>query len=238
MAQGNRNQSEWMAVYRSLRDDIRRGDLPPGAEMPTISALAKSANLTSHGARRVMENLCADGIVHSWQGKGCRVALPKIRLNLNTRQPRFSNTVRAMGFSTVSEVVASKTQGLPRELAPRMSCRAGTKVTRTETLRKVNGRAVALSVDFFLKDRLDGIDVSLRQTGSVSVALSMLGVPYYERDHTSFEVRLPTAHEALLLNIAPQQPVYATMGANIAPDGCLVQVSKGVWRGDCVVYEL
>ncbi|MEM8731074.1 MAG: GntR family transcriptional regulator [Pseudomonadota bacterium] len=238
MAQGETQKAIWVSVYRALRSDICQGRLAPGDKMPTLAALVRSENLSLHGARRVMENLRADGVVQSWQGKGYRVALPKIRLKLNTRQPVFSENVRAMGFATKSEVVATKHLGLPGHLAPRMMRRAGTEVTRTETLRKVNGRTVALSVDYFLKDRLDGIVETLQATGSVSQSLSLLGVPSYERDLTSLEARLPTAHEALMLEIARQQPVYATLGANIAPDGTVVQVSKGIWRSDCIVYEV
>lgn len=237
MSRHQTHRGEWLSVYRSLRHDIHLGTLTPGEKLPTIAALAQSANLSRHGARRVMENLCADGVVQSWQGKGFCVALPKIRLRLNVHQPVFSENIRAMGFAAKSRVVSSKHQALPRDLAPRMLRRAGTEVTRTETLREVDGRTVALSVDFFLKDRLDGIADSLRKTGSVSASLSELGVPYYKRDRTTFEVRLPTPHEALMLDIPPQQPVYATLGANLAPDGQVVQLSQGVWRGDCVVYE-
>ena len=231
------HETRWTNVYRDLRHDIERGVYAPGDDLPTISALAKSTGLTTHGARRAMERLSAEGRAQSWQGKGFRVAMPRLRLSLQVRRPVFGEHVRALGFATSSEVVSSKQQGLPRHLAKRMRYRAGTEVLCTETLRKVNGCVVALSVDYFHKGRLNGIIETLAETGSVSRALAIHGVSSYERDYTSFEARLPTAHEALLLGIPKQQPVYATLGANIAEDGSIVQISKGVWRGDCVVYQ-
>lgn len=231
------HETRWTNVYRDLRHDIERGVYAPGDDLPTISSLAKSTGLTTHGARRAMERLSAEGRAQSWQGKGFRVAMPKVSLDLKVRRPVFGERVRALGFATTSEVVSSKQQGLPRHLAKRMRYRAGTEVLCTETLRKVNGCVVALSIDYFHKGRLNGIVETLAETGSVSRSLAIHGVSSYERDYTSFEARLPTAHEALLLGIPKQQPVYATLGANIAEDGSIVQISKGVWRGDCVVYQ-
>ena len=228
---------KWTSVYRDLRRDIEAGVYAPGADLPTITALAKAAGLTKHGARRVMERLCEEQHAQSWQGKGFRVAMPRLRFRLDARKPAFAEHVRAQGFDTESELIAGKPQRLPRGLAKRMQCRAGTDVLWTETLRKVNGSVVALSVDYFRKDKLDGIVETLADTGSVSKSLAVHGVETYRRDRTMFETRLPSAHEALVLGIPRQQPVYATMGANIAEDGTIVQISQGIWRGDCVVYE-
>ncbi|MEO0989348.1 MAG: GntR family transcriptional regulator [Pseudomonadota bacterium] len=227
----------WLDAYRGLREDIERGRLAPGQDLPTLSALAKTAGLTSHGARRVMDRLRQDGHVQAWQGKGFRVAIPKIRLNLRAKRPAFREHMEALGWSSNSEVIAGRSMRLTHELARRMRQRSGTKVISTETIRKVNGRAVALSTDYFLQDRLSGIDATLAETGSVSRSLAAHGVPTYKRDITSLEARLPSAHEALVLSIPKNQPIYMTLGANCGPDGDIVQLSRGVWRADCVVYE-
>jgi DNA-binding GntR family transcriptional regulator len=234
---GGETAKKWTSAYRDLRHDIKAGIYAPGAELPTIAALAKSAGLTNHGARRAMERLCLEGYAQSWQGRGFCVAMPRLQYRLGVRKPAFAEHARAQGFQSASELLAGKPQRLPRQLAERMQCRAGTDVLWTETLRKINGRAVALSIDYFRKDRLDGIVETIADTGSVSQALAMHGVENYRRDRTSFETRLPSAHEALVLGIPRMQPVYATLGANIADDGTIVQVSQGIWRGDCVVYE-
>jgi DNA-binding GntR family transcriptional regulator len=235
---GDGTATNWMSVYCDLRHDIKTGAYDAGADLPTIAALAKSTGLTKHGARRAMERLCQEGYAQSWQGKGFRVAMPRLCFRLNERKPAFAKNARAQGFETASELIAGRPQRLPRGLADRMQCRAGTGVLWTETLRKVNGRVVALSVDYFRQDRLDGIVDTIAETGSVSQSLAKHGVNSYRRDRTSFETRLPSAHEALVLGIPRTQPVFATLGANLAEDGTVVQVSQGIWRGDCVVYEM
>lgn len=234
---GGGTAMKWVSVYCDMRHDIKSGAYDAGADLPTIAALAKSTGLTKHGARRAMERLCLEGYAQSWQGAGFRVAMPRLRFRLDERKPAFAKHVRAQGFESASELIAGKAQRLPRSLADHMRCRAGTGVLWTETLRKANGRVVALSVDYFRKDRLDGIVDTIADTGSVSRSLAKHGVTSYRRDRTSFETRLPSAHEALVLCIPHLQPVFATLGVNLAEDGTVVQVSQGIWRGDCVVYE-
>ena len=234
---GAENTRKWTSAYRDLLHDIKVGAFAPGAELPTIAGLAKSAGLTNHGARRAMEQLCREGYAQSWQGKGFRVAMPRLQFRLDARRPTFAEHARAQGFQPASTLIAGKPRCLPRDLAKRMQCRAGTAVLWTETKRKVNGCVVALSIDYFRRDRLDGIVETIAETGSVSQSLAIHGVDGYRRDRTLFETRLPSAHEALVLGIPRTQPVYATLGANLAKDGTIVQLSQGIWRGDCVVYE-
>lgn len=230
-------RADWLDVYHALRADITQGVRQPGTDLPTISSLARETGLTSYGARRVLERLCEEGRAQSWQGRGYRVSMPHIHFKVSQKQPVFGDHIRAQGFTTTSELTSSKTVGAPAEVARLMRPKSGTRLRLTEMLRRVNGRPVALSLDYFRRDRLDGIHKSLARTGSVSASLSEHGITSYRRDATLLTCRAPTAHEAALLEIPRSQAVYATLGANLAPDGDVVQVSKAIWRADCVSYE-
>lgn len=228
---------DWRDVYRRFKDNIDRATLAPGADLPTIGALAKSTGLTPYGARRVLERLKSEDLAQSWQGKGYRVAFPRLTLSMRERRPTFTEQVRAQGYAPSSELLSGRAVALPHSLSRRAKKRAGTKVIRTETVRKVNGVPVALSVDYFLQQRMEGIVETVADLGSISNSLSMLGVDSYHRDRTSIEARLPTAHESVTLEIPRSQPVYATIGANLTQDGAIFQISTGLWRADCVSYE-
>lgn len=228
---------EWKDVYRAMCQDIAAGRLAPGDDLPTISGLAKETGLRPHGARRVLERLCKDGRAQSWQGKGFCVAMPTIRMRLDNKSPAFGDTIRSLGYIASSSFLSSKTIGMPPDVAERMRQRQGKRAKLTQTLRHVNDRPVALSLDYFVKDRLGDIDASLSRTGSVSRALVEHGISQYRRDFSELTCRFPTEHEAVMLQIPRTQPVYATIGANFDTGGEVFQVSKGIWRADCVVYE-
>lgn len=238
MAMPMRKNLEWWDTYRSFRHEIDRGILAPGTDLPTISKLAKDTGLSPYAARKVMERLRQGGHVQSWQGKGYRVAMPVIRLRMDHKSPVFGARLRALGFSARSELVAARKVGLPSTVAHRLGTRPGARAKLTETLREVNGRPVALSMDYFADRKFDDIDlVALAATGSVSAALAEVGIDEYRRDFTELTCRPPTAHEALVLNIPRTQSVYVTMGGNTDNKGELFQISKAIWRSDCVCYE-
>lgn len=237
MARHDTRKSAWLDVYRALRSDIDRGNLEPSDDLPTISSLASISGLSPYGARRVLERLCKEGRAQSWQGKGFRVAMPVIRLSTSEHCPKFGDTITALGYQSSSALLSSKTVGLNEQVARRMRSRPGAKAIMTETIRKVNGRPVALSHDFFVRNRLGGIAKTLATNGSVSRSLEEYGFASYRRDFTELACRFPTEHEALLLGIPRSQPVYATLGANLVSRDDVIQVSCGVWRADCVVYE-
>ena len=237
MAKDETQPAAWRDVYQRLRRDIDTGTLPPGADLPTIAELARMTGVTPHGARRVFDRLRQEGRVQSWQGKGTRVAMKRLRIPITHVRPTFHEMVRRARRQSRSELLRATTTRLRGEMASRLNRKSGEAVTMTETLRLVDGCAFALSVDYFPTDRFAGMAELVRQTGSISWALAEHGVKTYRRDCTSLEARLPTAHEALMLNIPQGQPVYATMGANLDTRGDYVQLSTGVLRADCVQFE-
>jgi DNA-binding GntR family transcriptional regulator len=225
-------------VYREMRDRIRRHDAEPGAALPTIADLSKRHGLSRHGARRVLEKLRDDGLAHSWQGKGYRVAIPLIPIRMDNDRPSFHENVARAGRSSSSELTSAKLVGLPAQYARRMHQRTGHRVLCTETVRCVDDKVSALSMDFFSAGRFGTLSRALAETGSVSEALATHGVSHYRRDFTSIASRLPTAHEAVVLGIPRSQPVYETVGGNLDKRGEIFQVSTAVWRADCVVFEV
>lgn len=227
----------WRDVLHDYRHMISTGVLEPGSALPTIAELARSACLSEHGARRVLEKLREEGRVQSWHGKGFHVATPQITFEMQVNSPTFGDQVRSLGYTPRSELISGRLQRLPADLAQGLRRRRNAKVLRAETLRRVNGRVVALSTDYFVPERLHEMLGTLSEFGSVSKSLAAHGVPSYRRDRTKIKARLPTAHEALMLGIPKGQPVYATFGFNQDTSGQIFQISLGALRADCVEYQ-
>ena len=237
MPRDETTRTAWRDIYRNLAQEIDTGRLAPGADLPTISELAHETGLTPHGARRVFDQLRTDGRIQSWQGKGARVAMQPLRIQISYVRPTFHELVDKAGRRSSSWLLSAKPKRLNGAQAQRLNRQVGEPVTVTETLRKVDERPIALSVDYFPTDRFQDMPSLLRQRGSISWALAEHGIKTYRRDATWFEARLPTAHEALMLDIPRTQPVYATVGANIDARGDYVQLSTGVLRADCIRFE-
>lgn len=232
-----RQFERWRNVYLGFRKRIEHGELRPGDTLPTLARLADQHGLTCHGARKVMARLRDEGRVESWQGVGHRVSEKRITYRIDDR-PRFNKNLARLGQRGDTRLLATRFIGLPARFADPMDLRPGTRVVQTEVLRFVEGRPLVLSRSFFPADRFEGIEVALAETQSVTKALATFGVSNCERTRTSVETRLPSAHEALQLEIPSNQPVLVTTGRNIDGSGLVVELSYSVSRGDAVTIEI
>ena len=233
-----KSRPNWRDAYRALRHEIDNGILKPGDDLPTLTNLAAKSGLSVHGSRRVLESLCKEGRAQSWQGKGFRVAIPQISLVIATKNPNFGLNVTKLGIEANSEFVSSKMINLREKNAERLKPHKGNKVLLTKMIRKVRGRPIGVSSDYFSTTHLDGIDKIIAKTNSISKALFVFGVNEYSRDFTEVFCRPPTQHESLLLEIPKSQFVFQTRGTNVDKHRNPIQVSCGVWRADCVNLKI
>ena len=237
IGQIERRAADWRQVYDGLRRQIEDGSLAPGKPLPTIAVLADESGLTRHGARRVMERLRDDGWAQSWQGLGYRVAEPRMAYRIDSLA-RFGANVTRLGRSGRTKVVATRTITLPHDLARDMRLKQGTRVYQAELVRFVDARPAILTRNHFPIDRFNGILEALTSKKSITEALASVGINDYSRKNTRIEARLPSLHEAQLLEIPGSQPVVVTTGVNIDDRGDVVELSYTTWRADCVTFEI
>lgn len=229
------NAADWRAIYRDLRAKIDSGELLPGSPLPTIAALAKQTGLTRHGARRVLERLRDEGRTQSWQGVGFRVAETVINYQIDGF-PRWGQSISRMGLENTSCVIASRSVRASRDVALHMRLKTGARIYQAEILRLVDQRPTVLARGHFPMGRFEGILDEISKTGSVAAALAQFGVREYRRTSTQVEARLPTQHEALVLNIPSNQPVLVSTGVNTDPEGAVVELALSVCRADCIRF--
>ena len=227
----------WHRVYVGYRDRIVNGELKPGDRLPTLARLAERHGLTAHGARQVMSRLRNEGRIESWQGVGHRVSEIRVVYRIDNR-PRFNANLARQGRQGGTRLLATRRIGLPTRFSDAMGLRQGTRIVQTEILRFAEGRPVVLAQNFFPADRFLGIEGPLAETESITEALSIFGISGTERQRTSVETRMPSAHEALQLEIPANQPVLVTTGRNVDRHGKVVELSYAVSRGDAVTIEI
>ena len=80
---------KYLQIAQHLRDQIVRGDLPAGAEVPSERQLAESWNVARPTAARALETLRRDGLVASRQGAGTYVLGSEAPRRASYRYYRF-----------------------------------------------------------------------------------------------------------------------------------------------------
>lgn len=111
-------------IGRQISDGIRRliasGELPVGAQVPSVRGLAKQLTVNPNTIAKAYAEMTSEGWLDSRQGLGLFVATPRQRLSEPERERRlamaidgFSSEVVGLGYST-SEIL----ERLQGELAP------------------------------------------------------------------------------------------------------------------------
>jgi DNA-binding transcriptional MocR family regulator len=71
---------KYLALSRALREAIRKGDLPPGAQLPTVRDLAWSLKVTPGTVSRAYQLATQEGLLAATVGRGTFVAAAAPRL--------------------------------------------------------------------------------------------------------------------------------------------------------------
>lgn len=73
MADWTRGEPAYLQVAEALRQKIRSGELTPGEQLPSYSALMRDYDVSITVARSAVSELRAEGLVSTHQGKGAFV---------------------------------------------------------------------------------------------------------------------------------------------------------------------
>lgn len=117
-------------ITRQITDGIRRliatGEIPVGAQLPSVRGLAKQLTVNPNTIARAYNELSNEGWLDSRQGLGLFVAEPRQRLSESERERRlalaidtFGAEVLGLGYST-EEIL----ERLETELAPMLDQRS------------------------------------------------------------------------------------------------------------------
>ena len=229
----------WQVLYREIAEDIRLERFPIGSSLPTQSDLADRYAASRHSVRRALGKLSEDGVISSWQGKQAVVIGTPVVYQINEKT-RFASRLREEGHDVrISALRTSRRMRVNARVARMLRLSARETVSFGEFMHHVNKVPTALGRHYFNSQRfpniLEEVDTS---APSVPEAFRRLGVRDYFRTSTIVEVRQPTAYEALVLEISPNQPVLDLWGQNIDSEGQPIEVTEAVVRTDMVKLEI
>ena len=232
-------------IAQELRERIIRGELEPGAKLPSERELAQSYSTARNTAREAISILANEGLVDVQHGRGSFVRQRPPLLRLGSR---YSRTVREeTGLSPYRAEVArqGRTPKVdctsiervrpPAAVAERLGVRADAKsVVRRENWYFADGDPVQIGVTFIPWQIASG-SVLARQAnlgpGSIYARLEELG-HRIARSREEIGARMPTPEEARGLAIPPGVPVMEVMHTSFDQEGVPFEVTQFVMRAD------
>jgi GntR family transcriptional regulator len=227
-------------VYRQIADNLRvaidAGELPPGSQLPSESALVKDYGVSRVTARRALSILVTDGLVVAEHGRGwfVRRQPPVRRLSLD----RFARRSEGKAAFTVdmeanerrfSVDVIDVSRGKPPAAVAK---RLGLKPSRDVVVRRrrylAEGQPIEYATSYIPTDIAAGTPIEQVDTGPGGIYARMedQGLVFEQYDE-EITARMPTEEEARALSLAPGSPVLHLVRTAVA-SGRAVEVCDTV----------
>jgi DNA-binding GntR family transcriptional regulator len=109
--------AKYLQIAGYLRDQIIRGDIPPGAEVPSERQIAQEWNVSRPTATRALQTLRYQGLVESRQGAGTYVRDVQMHRRAAQRYHRYRDRGAQYAADETVEITAAEITSAPEHIA-------------------------------------------------------------------------------------------------------------------------
>jgi GntR family transcriptional regulator, phosphonate transport system regulatory protein len=227
----------WSTIAATLTKDIAAGHYRPGDRLPTEAALSARFGVNRHTVRHALGALAERGLVHSRRGAGVFVVQRPTDYPLG-RRVRFRQNLLAAGRAPSREISRTETRPSDAEEAGALRLKAGAPVHVVEGVSLADRQPIAAFRSVFPAGRFPGFLALVRETGSITLALTALGLPDYTRAETRLTAQLADPVLALALAIRAGAPVLRTVAINVGPTGIPIEHGLTWFAGERVTLTV
>ncbi len=229
----SRNMPLWQQILETLGGEIDAGLYPPGAKLPTEAELSQRFGVNRHTVRRALEGLRTDGRIHVRRGSGAYVTQGRLDYAIGPRT-RLSHNLSEQGRQPARTWLRIETLPAERADAKALEIEEGEAVVVTEGLGVADEVPISYARSAFPLARLPGIGELLRETGSVTRALSRLGIGDYRRLWTRLTAERPGVMIARHLKMPEAHPVLLAESLNVTTEGVPIEYGRTWFCSDRV----
>lgn len=227
----------WMAIARTLSNDIAEGLYKPGYKLPTEATLAARFGVNRHTVRHAIKSLAEDGLVHARRGAGVFVTTTPTDYPIG-RRVRYHQNLLAAGHTPAKEILLLETRNPSEQERSALELNSSEKVHVYEGLSLSDSQPIAVFQSVFPASKFPNLLEQLRDTRSVTEALERSGVADYTRASTRLNAKLATATQALHLRISENAPILRSIGINVDETGMPIEYGRTWFAGDTVTLTL
>jgi GntR family phosphonate transport system transcriptional regulator len=227
----------WSAIADTLQAEIRDGHYRPGDKLPTEAALAARFGVNRHTVRHALASLAEAGLLHARRGSGVFVTARPTEYRLG-RRVRFHQNVLAVGQSPSRKITRAETRAADAEEAAGLALPKGSSVHVVEGISLADGQPLAAFRSVFPAARFPGLPGLIVAEGSITRALSALGLEDYTRQETRLTAQLADPVLALSLLLRPGAALLRSVAVNVDAEGKPVEYGTTWFAGDRVTLTV
>lgn len=217
-------------IAQALREQIRSGQLAPGAPVPSEAQLTSRYGVSRGTVRQALSALRAEGLIAGGRGRVPVVRRAGLAQSFD-QLVSFSLWARQLGRAPSARTLELTRRPCDAEAAEQLEIEPGTPVFSYTRLRLLDGEPVLVERATFVEPvgRLL-LDCDL-DGGSVYEQLGERGIVFAEAQQTISAIAAG-AEDAALLEVPRRSPVLEVRRRAAGPDGVPLDWSRDRYRGD------
>ncbi len=220
----------YFRIQQIILDQIQRGILQPGQQIPTESELAQQYQVSRITAKRALDELVHQGRAFRQQGRGTFVAKPRIRDISGFGS--FSADIKARGMLPGSKILKFEEIIPEAEVRERLHLGKNEHAYLLKRLRLANNEPVAVEMAYLPWRQFPDLISQIQDDKSLYAVLAenYQTVPTWA--DAEIEARSATKEESALLHMHVGKSVLAAQRVTFAANYDIIETVHSVYRGD------
>ena len=171
-------KAKYEGIYHSIQKRIEAQDYSYQSLLPSENTLIEEYACSRNTVRRALAELVADGYVQTMQGRGVRVIYQPVGKTTFTIGgiETFQETARRNHLHAVTKVTKFETVIADECFAAKSGFSVGDELWSIERVRYLDGKALILDVNYFLKEFVPGLTPQIAASSIYDYIENTLGM--------------------------------------------------------------
>ena len=231
-------KAKYEGIYRSIKKRIEAQDYPYQSLLPSENTLIAEYDCSRNTVRRALAELVADGYVQTMQGRGVRVIYQPVGKTTFTIGgiETFQETARRNRLHAVTKVTKFETVIADECFAAKSGFSVGDELWSIERVRYLDGKALILDVNYFLKEFVPGLTPQIAASSIYDYIENTLGMQIITSKRR-ITVEHATARDEKLLDMGTYGCVAVVVNQTFNATGLLFEYTQSRHQPDYFCFQ-
>lgn len=231
-------KAKYEGIYHSIQKHIEAQDYPYQSLLPSENTLIEEYACSRNTVRRALAELVADGYVQTMQGRGVRVIYQPVGKTTFTIGgiETFQETARRNHLHAVTKVTKFETVIADECFAAKSGFSVGDELWSIERVRYLDGKALILDVNYFLKEFVPGLTPQIAASSIYDYIENTLGMQIITSKRR-ITVEHATARDEKLLDMGTYGCVAVVVNQTFNSAGLLFEYTQSRHQPDYFCFQ-
>ena len=231
-------KAKYEGIYHSLKKRIEAQDYPYQSLLPSENTLIEEYDCSRNTVRRALAELVDDGYVQAMQGRGVRVIYQPVGKTTFTIGgiETFQETARRNRLHAVTKVTKFETVIADECFAAKSGFSVGDELWSIERVRYLDGKALILDVNYFLKEFVPGLTPQIAASSIYDYIENTLGMQIITSKRR-ITVEHATARDEKLLDMGTYGCVAVVVNQTFNSAGLLFEYTQSRHQPDYFCFQ-